>query len=95
MPEIDVVRWISAIIFIGGLLYAFLYITTKNFTKNGENSSIKIVSRTMLTRDNTILVVEFEDQRFLLGSGKEGVSFLTYLAKTMPSSKMLSAKDQA
>jgi|TARA_B110000263_G_scaffold239009_1_gene240807 flagellar biogenesis protein FliO len=78
-PEIDVIRWLSAVTLLGGLFYAFYFLAKKKgYGGLGQNGA-KVVARTILTRDASLVTVEIEGQRLLLGIGKESVNLITHL----------------
>ena len=78
-PEIDVIRWLAAVTLLAGLLYAFYFlIKKKGYGGLGQNGP-KVVARTILTRDVSLVIIEIEGQRFLLGIGKESINLITHL----------------
>lgn len=78
-PEIDVIRWLSAVTLLAGLLYAFYFLVKKKgYGGLGQNGA-KVVARTIITRDVSLVTIEIEGQRFLLGIGKESINLITHL----------------
>lgn len=78
-PDIDLIRWLSAVTLLAGILYAFYFLVKKKgFGKLGQNGA-KVVARTMLTRDTSLVIIEIEGQRLLLGIGRESINVITQL----------------
>lgn len=78
-PEIDLIRWLSAVTLLAGLLYGFYFLVKKKgFGRLGQNGA-KVVARTILTRDASLVIIEIEGQRLLLGIGRESINVITHL----------------
>ena len=87
-PEIDVIRWLAAVTLLAGLLYAFYFLIKKRgYWGLGQNGP-KVVARTILTRDVSLVIIEIEGQRFLLGIGKESINLITHLNSNENTSRL-------
>ena len=87
-PEIDVIRWLAAVTLLAGLLYAFYFLIKKRgYGGLGQNGP-EVVARTILTRDVSLVIIEIEGQRILLGIGKESINLITHLNSNENTSRL-------
>ena len=79
MYELDILRWVTAILVTFDLLLVILYFSKTHLNFRRDNVGVKVRSHTMLKNNASLYVIEIENQRLLIGVTKENMTILTCL----------------
>ncbi len=79
MYELDILRWVTAILVTFGLLLVILYFSKTRLNFRRDTVGVKVRSHTLLRNNASLYVIEIENQRLLIGVTKENMTILTCL----------------